>query len=148
MWQEPYLWWAAFGFALLIVEMLTGTLFCLALAAAAFATTGIAVLTDDQLGQWAGFACASVIALLVWKRLPRKPHEHKTNDAASSLNNRLRHLHGRQAVLTEAIINGSGRINIDDSWWQVTGVDMPAGTHVRVTAVHDMILTVEKTSQE
>jgi membrane protein implicated in regulation of membrane protease activity len=62
------------------------------------------------------------------------------------LNNRLAHLINRQAVLAEPITNGVGRINIDDSWWKVTGEDLPVGTPVRVTAIHDMTLTVEKTA--
>ena len=47
-------------------------------------------------------------------------------------------------MLSEPITNGVGRVNIDDSWWKVTGEDLPTGTHVRVTAIHDMTLTVEK----
>jgi membrane-bound ClpP family serine protease len=72
-------------------------------------------------------------------------NKHHKTDAASGLNNRTRHLIGRQAILTEPISNGIGRINVDDSWWKVTCIeDMPIGTHIKVTAVHDMILTVEK----
>lgn len=144
MWQEPYLWWAAFGFLLLIVEMITGTFFFLAVAAAAFGTTLIAYITADYLLQWAGFATFSIIALVLWKKLRKKPqYQH---DAASGLNNRMRHLIGRQATLTEPISNGIGRINVDDSWWKVTGADMPIGTHIKVTAINEMILTVEKVS--
>jgi membrane protein implicated in regulation of membrane protease activity len=145
MWQEPYLWWAAFGFILLIIEMVSGTFFFLAIAAAAFASTGVAWLSNDLLTQWVCFAIASIIALLAWQQLR---HKHKTNthDAASKLNNRLAHLIKRQAVLSEPITNGVGRVNIDDSWWKVTGEDLPTGTHVRVTAIHDMTLTVEKTT--
>ncbi len=144
MWQEPYLWWAAFGFILLIIEMLSGTFFFLAVAVAALITTAIAWLTTDYLTQWVSFAVLSIIALVVWKKL-RPVHAHN-HDAASKLNNRLGHLMNRQAVLVEPITHGAGRINIDDSWWQVTGEDLPVGTQVRVTAIHDMILTVEKVS--
>ena len=143
MWQEPYLWWMAFGFLLLIVEMITGTFFFLAVAAAAFMTTGVAWITNDYAAQWIAFSIASVLALVVWHKLRPTAAHHKT-DAASGLNNRTRHLIGRQAILTEPINNGVGRINVDDSWWRVTGDDMPIGTHVKVAAVHDMMLTVEK----
>ncbi len=144
MWQEPYLWWAAFGFVLLIVEMVTGTFFFLAIAAAAFVTTGVAWLTQDIITQWVSFAVFSMIALVLWQKL--RPNHSHSHDAASQLNNRLAHLMNRQAVLSEPITNGVGRINIDDSWWKVTGEDLPIGTHVRVTAIHDMTLTVEKTA--
>ncbi|MCC6375203.1 MAG: NfeD family protein [Moraxellaceae bacterium] len=144
MWQEPYLWWMAFGFLLLIVEMITGTFFFLAVAAAAFMTTGVAWLSNDYATQWIAFSISSILALVVWQKLRPTTKHHKT-DAASGLNNRTRHLVGRQAILTEPISNGIGRINVDDSWWKVVCVDdMPIGTHIKVTAVHDMILTVEK----
>ncbi len=143
MWQEPYLWWMAFGFMLLIVEMVTGTFFFLAVAAAAFATTGVAWLSGDYAIQWIAFSISSILALIIWQKIRPTTKHHKT-DAASALNNRTRHLIGRQAILTEPISNGVGRINVDDSWWKVTGEDLPVGTHVQVIAVHDMVLTVEK----
>ena len=142
MWQEPYWLWAAFACLLLIVEMLTGTFFFLAIAAAAFGTTVVAYFSQDYLSQWVAFALLSVIALLLWKKI--RPINHGHHDAASGLNNRTRHLIGRQAILSEPISNGVGRINVDDSWWKVTGEDLPVGTHVKVIAVHDMVLTVEK----
>ena len=142
MWQEPYLWWAAFGFLLLIIEMLSGTFFFLSVAAAALITTGIAWLTTDYLTQWVSFAILSIVALVLWKKL--RPIPQHDNDAASQLNNRLAHLVNRQAVLSEPMTNGVGRINIDDSWWKVTGADLPIGTAVRVTAIQGMTLTVEK----
>ena len=142
MWHEPYLWWAAFGFLLLIVEMITGTFFFLAIAAAAFMTVAVAWLIGDYLVQWVAFSVFAMICLLIWKKMrPAHPPHH---DAASALNNRTRHLIGRQAVLTEPISNGIGRINIDDSWWKVAGEDLPVGTHVKVVSVHEMILNVEK----
>ena len=49
MWQEPYWLWAAFACLLLIVEMLTGTFFFLAIAAATFGTTAIAYFSQDYL---------------------------------------------------------------------------------------------------
>lgn len=142
MWQEPYWLWAAFACLLLIVEMLTGTFFFLAMAAAAAGTTVVAYFSQDYLSQWVAFAVLSVIALLVWKKI--RPAHQPHHDAASALNNRTRHLIGRQAILMEPISNGVGRINVDDSWWKVTGEDLPVGTHVQVIAVHDMVLTVEK----
>lgn len=142
MWQDPYWLWAAFACLLLIVEMLTGTFFFLAMAAAAVGTTLVAYFSPDYLSQWVAFAILSVFALVLWKKM-RPIHQH-SHDAASGLNNRTRHLIGRQAVLTEPISNGIGRINVDDSWWKVTGENLPVGTHVKVTAVHDMVLTVEK----
>lgn len=144
MWNELWVWWLALGFGLLIVEMLTGTLFFLCLAPAAFATAVAAWLVADLYVQWICFAGSGVVALYAWRQLRPKSHA-ATHDAASGLNNRTRHLVGRQSVLVEPVSNGQGRINIDDSWWQVAcSQDLPAGTHVRVTGVHEMILSIEK----
>lgn len=142
MWQESYWLWAALACLLLIIEMLSGTFFFLAMAAAAFATTAVAYVSQDYLSQWVAFALFSIIAVIVWKKI--RPSTQHLQDAASGLNNRTRHLVGRQAVLSEPISNGMGRINIDDSWWQITGEDLPVGTHITVTAVQNMVLNVQK----
>ena len=52
MLSEPWMWWLAFGFALLIIEMLSGTFFFLCLAPAAFATAAVAWLGGDLYTQW------------------------------------------------------------------------------------------------
>lgn len=148
MLSEPWMWWLAFGFALLIIEMLSGTFFFLCLAPAAFATAAVAWLVGNLYVQWICFAAAGCLALAVWYNIRRgsRPGPH---DAASSLNNRTRHLIGRKSVLVEPVTNGQGRINIDDSWWQVScSQELPAGAHVRVTGVHEMILTIEKQPEE
>jgi membrane protein implicated in regulation of membrane protease activity len=46
-------------------------------------------------------------------------------------------------VLTEPIVEGSGRVAIDDSIWQVRGPDAPAGTRVVVTGADGSVLTVK-----
>jgi membrane protein implicated in regulation of membrane protease activity len=35
-------------------------------------------------------------------------------------------------VLAEPIVNGQGRVRIDDTNWRLTGPDLPAGTRVKV----------------
>ena len=49
------------------------------------------------------------------------------------LNERAGRLVGQAYVLAEPIVDGHGRIRIDDSNWRVTGPDLPSGTRVRVT---------------
>ncbi|MCG8379509.1 MAG: NfeD family protein, partial [Proteobacteria bacterium] len=50
---------------------------------------------------------------------------------------------GRIFTLEEPIVNGVGKVKVDDSTWKVMGVDMPAGTKVRVLSVDGTILNVE-----
>mgnify|MGYP006185886979 CR=1 FL=1 len=45
-------------------------------------------------------------------------------------------------VLSEPIVEGRGRIRIDDSIWQVRGPDAPAGARVVVTGADGTILNV------
>ena len=46
-------------------------------------------------------------------------------------------------TLEEAIVNGVGKIKVDDSTWRVKGSDMPAGMKVRVMSVEGTIFNVE-----
>ena len=50
------------------------------------------------------------------------------------LNRRSEQLIGNIATLAEPIKDGHGRVRIGDTFWRVTGPDLPAGAQVRVTA--------------
>jgi inner membrane protein len=65
------------------------------------------------------------------------------DDPAATLNRRGDQMIGRTAVLSEPIQNGRGKAKIDDSVWRVEGVDLPAGTQIKVTGVDGSILKVE-----
>lgn len=58
------------------------------------------------------------------------------------LNLRTEQLIGRVVVLDQVIANGIGRTRIDDAFWVVPGVHLPAGSTVRVVAVDGMTLKV------
>ena len=45
-------------------------------------------------------------------------------------------------TLDEPIVNGVGKVHVDDSTWKVNGVDVEAGTRVRVTGVRSTVLQV------
>ena len=46
-------------------------------------------------------------------------------------------------MLTEAIVNGRGRLSIDDTVWRIEGPDLPAGTRVTVSAAEGSRLKVK-----
>jgi len=48
------------------------------------------------------------------------------------------------AKLDQAILNGRGRVQIADAFWEVEGPELPAGTPVRVVAVNGMTLKVQE----
>lgn len=51
---------------------------------------------------------------------------------------------GRTFTLSEPIINGRGKINVDDSTWRVEGPDLPAGTPVLVIGVDSVTLKITR----
>ena len=58
------------------------------------------------------------------------------------LNDRAQRIVGSVYVLGEPIIDGKGRIRIDDTRWRVTGPDLPSGSRVRVISADGPMLTV------
>jgi membrane protein implicated in regulation of membrane protease activity len=61
----------------------------------------------------------------------------------SSLNRRMDDYVGRSYVLDEPIVNGRGKVRIDDTLWTVSGTDLGKGEWVKVTAVDGTRLLVE-----
>ena len=58
------------------------------------------------------------------------------------LNERAARLIGQSFVLAEPIVDGKGRIRVDDTNWRITGPDLPSGTRVRVTGNDGAVLSV------
>ena len=86
------------------------------------------------------FAVLSVISLIMYKQFQK--HNPVVIDEPA-LNRRGEQYVGRVLTLDAPIVNGIGKVNIDDSTWKIRGEDMGAGTKVRVTAVDGTILIVE-----
>ena len=59
-----------------------------------------------------------------------------------ALNRRGEQYIGRTLTLDEPIVNGQGKIRVDDTTWKVEGDDMPAGTRVTVIGVDSVVLKV------
>ena len=59
------------------------------------------------------------------------------------LNQRVNAFVGRTAVLHEPIVNGEGKVRIDDALWRVTGTDAPAGSRVLITGGSGLGLETE-----
>ncbi len=86
------------------------------------------------------FAVLSVITVVMYKSYQKK-NPHVTDEPA--LNRRGEQYIGRSFTLKEPIVNGEGKIKVDDSTWKISGIDMPAGMVVRVVAVEGATLKVE-----
>jgi inner membrane protein len=138
----PWFWFILAG-ALLIGELLSPGVFLMWLAGAA-ALTGIADLTLG-LG-WAGeviaFGALSLLTVFAtWKRVTAQ--WSPTSDQPH-LNLRHGAYVGRSFVLEKPIVNGNGKLRIDDALWDVDGPDLPAGTRVKVTSVNGLRLNAVK----
>jgi hypothetical protein len=134
-------WWIL-GVALVIIEMLVPSFFALWLGIAAF-LSGLALLVMPDLAwqyQMLIFSLVSVISVLMWRHYYVK---HPIESDQPHLNQRGHQYIGRIVTLSEAIVDGQGRIRVDDSMWKVVGPDCEAGTRVKITEIDNVIFTVE-----
>lgn len=138
-----YWHWLALGFGLLVLEMLLPTEFILLWVGAAAVVVGALAWLFPGLG-WKAEAVTwgvlSVAAVLAWRKF--KPLSFVSEQP--TLNRRGESYVGRVFTLTDGIVNGVGKLRVDDSHWRVAGIDAPAGTQVRVVAVEGATLKVEK----
>jgi membrane protein implicated in regulation of membrane protease activity len=86
------------------------------------------------------FVVLSFVSIQVYRRWFRK--REKPSDQPA-LNRRTAALVGRVVPLERAIVDGRGRVQIADAYWDVAGPELPAGTQVRVTGADGMTLQVE-----
>lgn len=142
---HPAWWWLSLGIALLIIEMLSGTLIFFFVSVGAFIVALLTwVLDMGGIAQGLVFALTTIAAVVAWRRFRPNPGDKVEQLAgAVGLNSRLAGFVGREAVLEEPVSNGRGRIRLDDSYWNVVGDDLPAGRRVRIIAVEGMILRVQ-----
>jgi len=88
------------------------------------------------------FGALSLSALAAWRYWKR---EHPETSTLPRLNQRSAQYIGEVCVLSEPIVQGSGKARVGDGFWKVRGPDLPAGTPVRVTSVEGVVLIVEPT---
>jgi membrane protein implicated in regulation of membrane protease activity len=85
------------------------------------------------------FAVLSISAIVGW-RVFQKANPTQTDQP--SLNRRGEQYVGRTLTLDEPIVNGQGKIRVDDTTWKVEGDDMPGGVRVTVIGVENVVLRV------
>lgn len=88
------------------------------------------------------FGALSVVATLLWWRYGRSKRDESTQPM---LNQRGQQYIGRSFQLAEAIIDGTGKVQLGDTVWLVNGADAPAGARVKVIGVKGAVLQVEST---
>ena len=136
--------WLAFGVFLLIVELLAPGMFFLWMAQAA-GITGVLLFFFPSLAwetQITVFSVLSVLGVAIARRFFKR---HPIVSDQPLLNRRTAQYIGRVFTLDRPIVNGQGKIKVDDSTWKIRGEDCEAGTRVRVVDADSVVLLVKKT---
>lgn len=141
----PWSWWVL-GMLLLAAELVLPGFFLVWIGLGAI-LTGVLSLLLWEVGLWTWhvqalvFAAAAVLLTLAGRRYFSSTGPESDEPL---LNQRGASLVGRTAVLAEPIREGRGRIRLDDTFWVVSGPDLPGGTRVRVVSSNGRDLTVEE----
>lgn len=87
-----------------------------------------------------GLACIVLDVLIdfVWAIPALRASEDPTLNRAGAT------LIGRAVTVIEPIENGRGKVQVADTVWLAEGPELPAGARVRVVAVRDVVLRVER----
>ncbi|MBT8390092.1 MAG: NfeD family protein [Altererythrobacter sp.] len=133
--------WIAIGLILAALEMLVPGVYLIWLAIAAIITglltLGIGLGLPAQI---VVFVSLSLIAAFSAKRFLR---DSPIESSDPLLNQRGTRLIGENALVTQAIDGGSGRVKYGDSEWIARGPDIAEGERVRITGSDGAILMVE-----
>lgn len=137
-------WWALAG-VFFVLELLSMSFFFLWLGASALGVGIILLIVPDisweiQFMLWAAIA---VVDIFVWRMYKAKnPSVNKSDEP--HLNKRGDQYVGRVFTLDAPIVNGFGKVKVDDSTWKVEcSEDLTAGAKVTVTTVDGTVLQVE-----
>ena len=134
--------WAAVALLLFAAEAMAPGAFMLWLGLAAtvvFVAVWI-VPGIPLLAQVAAFVVLSFVSIQVYRRWFRGREPQSDRPA---LNRRAAALVGQVVPLQAAIVNGRGRVQIADAYWDVSGPELPAGVPVRIVGAEGMLLQVE-----
>jgi len=137
--------WLVLGLIFLIIELTTGTVVLLWLSAACVGVAAILMISPDTIWQYqlAWYVFFVIDTIIIWK-IYRKVMPSQETLAPHKLNRRSEQYVGRVFSLSEPIINGVGKIRVDDSTWRVSGEDCSLETKVEVIAAEGMILKVKQ----
>lgn len=134
-------WWV-FALVLIIVEVLVAGTFFLWMGISAGIVGLVLYLFPGldwqvQLSLFAVFSVISIIVSRLWLA------KHARAEPPSTLNRRGSQYVGRPFTLSEPIVNGIGRLNVDDTIWRISGPDLESGSQIIVEGLEGTILLVK-----
>ena len=133
--------WLILGVLLIILEVFAPGAFFLWLGVSASVVGAILWMlpgTSWEI-QLLIFSVISVVSIALWRLRLRK---HPTESEDSSLNVRTNQYVGRTFTLIEPIVDGYGKIHVDDAYWKVSGEDCDKDKKVKVVSVDGLTLKV------
>ncbi|HSR64034.1 MAG TPA: NfeD family protein [Xanthomonadaceae bacterium] len=135
--------WAAVALVLFALEALAPGAFMLWLGFAAAVVFFVVLVFPGipLLAQAGAFVVLSFVSIQVYRSWFRRGEPASDQPM---LNRRADQLVGRVVPLERAIVNGRGRVQIADAFWDVSGPELPAGAAVRIVAAHGMTLEVRE----
>ena len=131
--------WLLLGVVLAIIEVFAPGAFFLWLGISA-GIVGVILWLVPELSwefQLLIFAILAVASVVIARRY-LSAHPLKTD--LPNLNRRGQQYVGRTFTLEEPVINGQGKIQVDDSTWKITCEDCEAGTRVTINGVDGVVL--------
>lgn len=85
------------------------------------------------------FGALSIASFFLYRKYKPAPVSDKP-----TLNKRGQSYVGRVFTLDAPIVNGDGKLRVDDSQWRINGPDLPAGSQVKVVEADGVTLKVER----
>ena len=138
-------YWFVAAVAFFAIEVFAPGAVFLWLGLAAIVVGGVVWIVPDISfeNQLLVFALMSVVSAFGWRAYRRKNPAPESDQPA--LNKRGTQYIGRYFTLESPIVNGQGKLRIDDTIWKIEGEDLPEGTRISVTGVDGTILRVSRT---
>ncbi|MDX1334921.1 MAG: NfeD family protein [Gammaproteobacteria bacterium] len=140
--EFSFWYWWVLGLILLILEVFAPGAFFLWMGISAGVVGVIAWLAPSLSIEWQMliFTVIAIASVVGWRAYLRK---NPVQTDQPSLNRRGEQYVGRVFTLDEPIVNGVGKIRVDDTMWRIEGADLEAGGKVRVVGVDGVNLRVE-----
>jgi membrane protein implicated in regulation of membrane protease activity len=133
--------WLILGAIFLALELFAPGAFMIWLGLAALTVGLISFGVDwSWQAQLVAFALLSLALIPVWRRFAPRV---ETPSDSPLLNRRAEGYIGRIFTLEKPIVDGVGRVHIDDTIWRVTGPNSPEGSRVKIVRVEGPNLFVE-----
>lgn len=138
---EPHWLWLALGVLLAVAEMVIPGVFLIWLAGAAILTGILAFVLPIGLPlQIVIFAVAAIAAVFTGRSYIRR---NPVEAADPMMNRRGARMVGEVVRVSQAIVDGHGKVHLGDGEWLVRGPDAAVGARMRITGSDGAVLLVE-----